>query len=128
MAANLGRSIEFEWNGAAVLGVREKGIAVAGEAINISSDEDLGWRKLLEEAGENQVDISLSGVTKDTRLKTDWFAGTRTRTASLTWPSGDVMVGTFYLATLNFTGPYNDAETFEASIQSSGIITFTPYS
>lgn len=128
MAGHLGREVEFEWNSAIIAGVREKGIALNGEAINVSSDEDNGWRTVLAEAGENQVDVSLSGVTKDVRLKTDWFAGTRTRTATITWPNGDVLSGTFFLAALNLTGPYNDAETFEATLQSTGAVTFTPYS
>jgi predicted secreted protein len=128
MAAIAGRAIEFEWNNAAVLGVREKGIALNGEPINVTSDEDSGRRKLLEVSAEDMVDITLSGVTKDTRLKTDWFAGTRTRTVTITWPNGDVLTGTFFLATLSMTGPYNDAETFEATLNSAGDFTFTPYS
>lgn len=128
MAGYAGRNITLVWNSAAILGVREKGISIAGEPINVTSDEDNGWRTLLAEAGENQIDVSLSGVTKDTRLKTDWFAGTRTRAVTITWPNGDTLTGDFYLATLNLTGPYNDAETFEATIQSTGEVVFTPYS
>lgn len=128
MAAFLGRDIEFEWGAAPILGIREKGIAIAGEPINISSDEDNGWRALLAEAGENQVDITISGVTKDAVLKTAWFNGSRQAAVTITYPNGDELSGTFHLASFTDTGPYNDATTFEATLNSTGAVVFTPYS
>lgn len=126
MAGFIGRKIIFTWNGAPVQGVREKGISLNGEPIDVTDDDSDGWRMLLEEAGENQVDVSLSGVTKDDVLMKDWFAGTRTRTATLTYPDGRVISGTFFLATLSDTGPYNDADTFEAELQSTGEAAYAP--
>lgn len=127
MAASAGRQVDFDWNGAAILGVREKSLEIAGEPIDVTSDEDVGWRTLLTLAAQNEVSISLSGVTKDIRLKTDWFAGTRTRTAVFTYPNGDVLTGSFFLAEYSEGMPYNDAVTFEATVQSTGVVTFTPY-
>lgn len=126
MTAHAGRSVVFTWNSAAVLGVREKGLELNGEAINITSDEDAGKRKLLDLSAEDTVDISLSGVSKDNVLKADWFGGTRTRAATLTYPDNSTISGNFFLASFSETGPYNDATTFEASLQSSGVVTYTP--
>jgi TP901-1 family phage major tail protein len=126
MARFLGRKILFTWGGAAVEGVREKSVQLNGEAVDVTGDDDLGWRALLEEAGEDQVDISLSGVTKSDALKRDWFAKTRTKPVTVTYPDGGVLSGTFFLASYADTGPYNDATTFEAEIQSSGPVTYTP--
>jgi predicted secreted protein len=122
----LGRKIVLTWNGAAIEGVREKGIALAGEPINVSDDDSDGWRELLSEVGENTVDISLSGVIKSTALKVDWFAGTRTRAVVITYPDGSIIAGDFMLASYNETGPYADATTFEGALQSTGEITYTP--
>lgn len=128
MSANAGREVDFLWNGLPLLGVREKNIAFNGEPINVTSDEDQGWRTLIPDvANENQIDITLSGVTKDTRLKTDWFAMTRTRTASFTYPNGDVITGTFMISAFSEGVPYNDAITFECTLQSTGEVTYTPY-
>lgn len=130
----LGREIELLWGGAPIKGCREKGIALNGEPVNISSDEDNGWRKLLSregadnDAAENMVDVSVSGVTKSPYLKRDWFSGARQKTVSITYPNGDVLSGTFHLASYTDTGTYNDATTFEATLQSSGEVDFTPYS
>lgn len=65
MPGYLGRKVNLTWGGSAVLGIREKGVTINGEPIDVTSDDDNGWRKLLTEAGEHSVDISISGVTKD---------------------------------------------------------------
>jgi predicted secreted protein len=126
MPGFIGRRVVFTWGGVEIEGVREKSAACNGEAIDVSSDDSDGWRELLSEAGENAVDISLSGVTKDKTLKTDWFAGNRTKTVELTYPDGGVLSGTFFLVSYTDTGPYKDATTFEATLQSSGPVTYTP--
>lgn len=126
MAATAGRSVTFAWNGAAVTGVREKGIALNGEALDVTSDEDSGWQTLLSVAGQNSLEISLSGVTKDRRLMDDWFAGTRTRTASLTYPDGTIISGSFYIDNFKLGTPYNEAQTFDCVLKSTGTPSYTP--
>ncbi len=121
-----GRDLEMVWNGSAIAGVREKAITINGEPIDVTSDDDNGWRKLLTVPAQNQVDISVSGVTKSHVLKADWFAGTRTRTVTLTYPDNDTISGEFYLSEYVETGAYNDATTFEATLMSTGVITYTP--
>jgi predicted secreted protein len=126
MPAFKGRDIQLTWGGEVIPGVREKSAALNGEAVDVSSDEDNGWRSLLAVSAENQVDVGISGVTKNDRLKRDWFAGTRTKTVVITYPDGGVISGTFFLATYTDTGPYNDATTFEAELQSTGVVTYIP--
>lgn len=126
MAASTGRGIAMTWNAAALLGVRQKAITINGESINISSDEDSGWQVLLAESGEQSVNIAISGVTKSKVLKTDWFAGTRTRAVVLTYWDGSSISGNFRLADYKETGNYKEAVTFEATLQSTGVVTFTP--
>lgn len=126
MAARIGRKIKLRWNGAEIPGVREKGITLNGEAVDVTADDSNGWRELLADPAENQVEISLSGVTKTHTLKTDWFAGTRTRSAEIEYDDGSKITGTFYMSNHSETGTYNDAATFEATLQSTGVVTFTP--
>jgi predicted secreted protein len=125
MAANTGRAVTFLWGGSAVLGVREKGITVNAEPIDITSDEDNGWRLLLSDAvGERSVEISISGVTKDHRFLADLMGGTYQRAVVITFPNGATLSGTFQLASTGQTAPYKDAQAFDATLQSSGAITF----
>lgn len=126
MTASAGRSIALTWNAVAVAGVREKGIAMAGEPIDVTSDEDAGWRTLLTVAGQNEVTVTISGVTKSSVLREDWFAGTRTRALVITYPDGGELSGNFYLSAYTDTGPYNDAATFEATLVSTGAVTYDP--
>jgi TP901-1 family phage major tail protein len=129
MAARAGRQIAFYWGGNSpadiIAGIKEKSVSLNGEPIDISSDESSGWRELLTIAGENQVNISISGVVKDRILITDWFAGTRTQMAQIAYPGGDHISGQFYIQSLSEGAPYNDASTFEAELVSTGTVTYS---
>ncbi len=122
----VGRAVVFTWNSASILGVREKDLTCAGAAIDVTSDDNAGIQKLLTVSAQDSLEIKLSGVTKSDALKTDWFAGTRTRTATLTYPNGATLSGTFYMSAYSEKAPYKDAQTFDATLQSSGAFTFTP--
>ncbi len=126
MAKFLGRAITLTWGGAAIAGVREKGISLEGEAIDVSDDDSAGWRELLSEHGEKMVNLSLSGVTKTDALKEAWFNGTLLDAVVLTYPDGGIIAGNFLLPSYADTGPYKDSTTFECELQSSGVITYTP--
>jgi len=125
MAGFLGRKVNLTWGGSAVLGIREKGVTINGEPIDVTSDDDNGWRELLAEAGEHSVDISISGVTKDDVFLTDLFAGNVQKEVELTWPNGKVLTGLFHLGTTSQTMPYKEATTFEATLSSTGEVTYT---
>jgi predicted secreted protein len=98
-----------------------------GAPVDISSDDSAGWRELLANiSGQDEVNITVSGVTKDQVLKNDWFGNTRTRVATITDADGSVLSGTFYLAAYTEKASYKDARTFQATLNSSGPVTFTP--
>lgn len=133
MAARVGRQVRFYYGGNSpadeILGVREKGVELNGEPIDITSDEDAGIRTLIANlSAQDEVNLSVSGVTKDQRLKAAWFSNpnSRTQTVTLVYPDGSSISGTFFLSSFSETEPYNDATTFEASLMSSGVVTFTP--
>lgn len=122
MAGFAGREIELTWDSNPIDGVREKGISLNGEPINVTSDEDDGKQTLLDISAEDSVTITISGVTKSSDLRDDWFSGSRTATATLTYPDGYSITGTFFLSTYEETGTYNDATTFTATLNSSGAV------
>ena len=130
MAASAGRQMALNWGNASpavvIDGIREKGIELNGEPIDITSDENNGWRTLLSLPAENQVNINISGVTKETTLRVAWFSGDRTEDVEITFQDGGRMVGSFFLASYTETATYNEATAFEAALQSSGVITYAP--
>lgn len=121
-----GRKIVVTWKGERILGVRERSIQMAGEPVDLTSDDDDGWRRLADENGaaQDNVDVNVSGVTKSTKLKDDWMARDRTGTLTIDYPTGHQLTGTAVLVNYTDTGPYNDAVTFEATFQFSGPVVY----
>lgn len=131
MAGRVGRQVNFLFGGNspadAILGVREKNLELNGEPIDVTSDEDSGVRTLLDNiSAQDEVGISLSGLVKGTRLKSAWFDNERTQACTFEYPDGSTIAGTFYLSSYTEGEPYNDAATFEATLMSSGPVTYTP--
>lgn len=128
MPASVGRNLKVYHDTTVdvlLAGVQEKSISINGEAIDISGDDSSGYRELMAEPGQKSVDVSVSGISKDDKLRVIAFANDRTLPLKILYPDGGTITGTFYLATYKETGPYKDAMTFEAEWQSTGAVTFT---
>lgn len=122
-----GRLVALTWDGSPLGGAREISVTYNGEPLDVSDASSEGWRELLAVSGEISVDITVSGITKSAVLKTDWFAGTRTKTLVVTYPTGGgSFTGSFMLAEFSEGVPYKEASTYEATFQSTGEITYTP--
>jgi TP901-1 family phage major tail protein len=135
MTANVGRATMLFWGDESpqplVAGVREKGITLNGEAVDITNDDSAGWRSLLDKAGVNSVDIPVSGVLVGDVLRADWFAGasaigSRMQAARFVFHDGGELNGNFYLQNYSETGAHDGEITFEASFMSNGVVTYTP--
>jgi predicted secreted protein len=100
-------------------------MAITRAGIDVTSDDDAGFRTMLGEAGQKELNISVSGVTKDDVLRADAVNGNALQAYTLEFEDGSTVTGDFFLATYTETGTYNEAVTFEAEIQSSGTFTFT---
>ncbi len=130
MAARAGRQVNLLFGGNSpgddILGVREKNLELNGEPIDVTSDEDGGVRTLLENtSAQDEVGITISGLVKDTRLIEAWFNGQRTQPVTLEYPDGSSISGTFFLSSYSQGEPFNDASTFEATLMSSGTVSYT---
>lgn len=131
MAARIGRQTDFFFGGDSpgdnILGIREIGLSFNGEGVDITSGEDNGYRTLLTNiSAQDEVEITVSGVTKDTRMKEAWSNGEKTQPITIIYPDGSTFTGTFFLSSYSEGEPYNDASTFDATLMSSGQTTFTP--
>lgn len=128
MAAKKGRSFLIKRGAVTVAGVQTKGVAFAGEPIDITSDDDLGYRTLLGDVGTQSIDLSVEGVTKDSTLRVAAITGGSLMLTDVTlvYTDGGILAGDFFLTSFEETGTYNEAVTFSASLQSSGDWTYTP--
>lgn len=129
MAAAVGRTLTLTYGGAVIAGARTKTITINGTPVDITSDDDSGYRTLLEASGEKQIDISIEGLAKDDVL-VEALAnnGTLIAEAVLTLPSGATITGDFRLNSLEMGAPYNEAITFTAELQSTGSWAMVPVS
>ena len=130
MTASVGRNITLTWGSdfppEGIAGVKEKALTLSGEPIDITSDDDSGWRSLLTVPGQKQIELKVSGVTKDRKLLADWFAGTLTQNATLTYDDTAKISGNFFLSEYSDKGNFKDATAFDATLMSTGTITYTP--
>jgi predicted secreted protein len=130
MAASAGRNITLTWGSDSppenIAGVKEKSLTLNNEPVDISSDDDLGWRAILSEAGQKQVELKLSGVTKDRKVLADWFANALTQAVVLTYEDGAAISGSFFLSEYADKGNFKDATSFDITLMSTGTITYTP--
>lgn len=129
------RLLLIKKNDTTLLGVNAKTITAGSESIDVTTDEDLGFRCLLSVAGVETLDISGGGVTKDELLRQLMLTGGSKLLTDITieYPpvgtqtTGDVIAGDFYFSNFTETGGGSDAAIeFDFSMQSSGAWTLTP--
>lgn len=115
--------------GTLIAGVRTKSISVNGEPIDITNDDDSGWRKLLDQPGEVTVEITVAGILKDETLITESVSTSdRVQYTRFEWPAtvtAGRLDGDFFLSAFSITGEYQGAATFEATFVSTGAVAFT---
>jgi len=135
MAGNVGRNFLINKGGTPLLGLRDVSVEKAEGEINISTGEDAGWQLLLEASSEKSVTVTFSGITKDNIIRDLVMAGTGLlmTDVTLTYPimvstntTAATMSGDFRISGITDSCTYNDACTFDATLMSSGAMTFTP--
>jgi predicted secreted protein len=123
-----GREVLFFWNGDEIEGVREKNLTINGEAEDVSSDEDSGYRVLLDADSQSSIDIAISGVSKSPGVEILRLAKLTRNirgTAKIRWKNGDELEFTANIAGLEFGLEHESAATFSGTLQSSGAWTYT---
>lgn len=126
MSAFVGRTVVVEVAGASVAGARTKSFTIANEPVDITSDDDNGFRTMLSLAGTKTLDMSIEGVTKDGALIALASGSSGLiEDVEITFPGVGTIAGDFFVASVEIGATYNEATTFSASLQSSGAYTYT---
>lgn len=131
MSAKAGRLLIMKINSVAVAGVKTKSVAINREPIDITSDDDDGYRTLLETPGMISLDLSVSGVTKDATFRAhalEMASPVLLEDVTLEYPDGSQIEGDFFMPSYSESGETAGAITFDATLQSSGTIVYTPAS
>lgn len=126
MASQIGRKLKVKRAGTTIAGVRTKSVTVNNEPVDITTDDDSGYRTLLEESGTSSIDMSVEGLTQDdTLIDKASSGGTLIEEYTIELPSGAKIVGDFRFNNLEVGAEYTDAITFTGEFQSTGSWTFT---
>lgn len=121
MAEILGRKVVVSVEGTPIATARTTSFTVNNEAVNITSAGDDGIRRLMDEAGEKSVEITLDGLYEGSSLMDLALGTSLLKEVELDYGTYTVS-GDFFLASYNEGQPYNDAVTFSATLQSSGAV------
>ena len=125
MAGANGRALQIKWDSVTLVGVRTKGWTATADLVDVTTDDDNGWRTLLATPGLKSVEVTVGGISSDQVLINEFFNGTgETLTGELPTTTGTIS-GTFYLSSLEQTGEHDGAVEFSATFMSSGVVAYT---
>lgn len=112
-----------------IAGLRATRISFNAETVDVTSLESQGgWRELLSGAGVRSASVSGSGVfvdaNTDDRARQIFFAGT-VEAFQVIIPDFGIVEGPFQITSIEYAGSYNGEATYELSLASAGVLTFT---
>lgn len=113
-----------------VAGCRATDMTINSGTVDLTNKSSNGWQEILPAAGIRSVDITASGVLDATAgseaitiLKTALNGGTPL-ICKIVSDAGDSFTGTWMLKSYKRTGNHNDAEMFDFSLSSHGVIQY----
>lgn len=112
-----------------IAGLRATRISFNAETVDVTSLESQGgWRELLAGAGVKSAAISGSGVFRDAntdeRARQIFFDG-ETPDFQVIIPDFGVVEGPFQISAVEYAGNHNGEATYELTLASAGVLTFT---
>ena len=128
MARHNGRNLVLEWDAVDLVGVREKAFTVSNEYIDVTTDDDDGWRTLLASPGLRSVESTVSGICEDQILLAEIMKANITGEPldiELPTSTGGQLSGTFFVSNYEGSGAHDGAYEFSATFMSSGVVTYT---
>jgi TP901-1 family phage major tail protein len=127
MAGHNGRKLVIEWDTVDLAGVRTKTYSVTNDYVDVTNDDDDGWRTLLADPGLRSVEVTVGGVTVDQILLAEIMKANITGeplTVQLPTTTG-TLGGTFLCSSFEQTGEHDGPVEFTASFMSNGAVTYT---
>jgi TP901-1 family phage major tail protein len=95
--------------------------------VDVTTDDDSGWRTLLATPGMRSVEVTVGGVSSDQVLIAAMMAASVTGEAiSIGLPTTTgTLAGTFFVSSFEQNGEHDGAVEFSASFMSSGAVVYT---
>lgn len=128
MAGHNGRELVIDWDDVTIVGVRTKTYSVTNDYVDVTTDDDEGWRTLLTDPGLRSVEVTVGGITSDQVLLAAISAAniaSETIDVNLPTATGASLAGSFLISSYEGTGEHDGAYEFSATFMSTGVITYT---
>jgi len=126
MVGMVGREIPLKIGTNVVAGVRTKNLSWSGGSINLTTDEDAGFQVLHELSSEESISIAIDGITKSDQIRLIVLGGGARILTDVTLDFGTYILSCdFRISGYEEGMPYNDADTFSGTLESTGEWDFT---
>jgi TP901-1 family phage major tail protein len=127
MAGANGRALTIDWDAVTLVGVRTKSYTVTNDYVDVTTDDDDGWRTLLSDPGLRSVEVTVGGISSDQVLLAEMMKANITGeplTVQLPTTTG-TLGGTFLVSSFEQSGEHDGSVEFSATFMSSGVVTYT---
>ena len=97
--------------------------------VDVTTITSAGWKTLLQGAGIQNMSITLSGAWEDSTVEKSVVTAATTNAflpLKFTNGNGDAFTGSFAVSSYKRAGTYNGEETYNATFDSAGAVTYTP--
>lgn len=112
-----------------IAGLRASRISFNAESVDVTSLESQGgWRELLSGAGVKSASISGSGIFRDEATDErarQIFFDAEIPEFQVIIPDFGIVEGPFQISSIEYSGTHNGEASFELSMASAGVLTFT---
>lgn len=130
MAGFNGRALTIDWSATTLAGVRTRGLSITNDYVDVTTDDDSGWRTLLADPGLRSVEVTAGGITTDEVMLAEIMQANIAATAlvvnlptSLTTP-GD-LTGNFLISGFETNGDHDGEVEFSLTLMSTGAVVYT---
>jgi TP901-1 family phage major tail protein len=127
MAGANGRALTIDWDSVTLVGVRTKGYTVTNDYVDVTTDDDDGWRTLLADPGVRSVEATVGGISSDQVILAEIMKANisgEPLTIQLPTTTG-TLAGTFLCSSFEQSGETDGAVEFSATFMSNGAVTYT---
>lgn len=130
MAGFNGRDLTIDWSSTTLVGVQTRGLTVTNDYVDVTTDDDSGWRTLLATPGVRSVEVTVSGVVSDEVLLAEIMnASISAQTLDGNLPSSlankGSLSGSFLVSSYTTDGDHDGEVKFSATFMSTGAVTYT---
>lgn len=127
MAGANGRALTIDWDSVTLVGVRTRGYSITNDYVDVTTDDDDGWRTLLADPGLRSMEVTVGGISSDQVLIAEIMKASITGeplTVQLPTTTG-TLAGDFLLSSFEQNGEHDGAVEFSATFMSNGEVTYT---